>query len=137
MTKKAKSKTVKAPDDTGQIKVDGRAATQFKSGQVANPAGRPKGSRVKFGEDFVKQFAEYWEEVGRTALEGLYNKDKRAFVGVAVALLPKLIDVSGNIDHRVYEAIDFDGICKRIETDKHSRWSDKHGEAGRPTRLDS
>ncbi len=67
----------------------------------------------------MRQFAKYWEKVGDDALEALYRKNKEAFVKVAVALLPKFIGISGDIDHRVYEAIDFDAIRKRVEANKH------------------
>ncbi len=87
----------------------------WEPGQSGNPAGRPKGARVVFGEAFVKQFAQYWEKVGNSALEELYRKDKRAFVGVAVSLLPKLIDISGEVEHRVYERIPWHDIIKRAE----------------------
>ncbi len=95
----------------------------WEPGQSGNPAGRPKGARVKFGEDFVRQFAAHWEKYGEAALDSLFQKNKEGYVRVAVALLPKLIAVSGDIDHRAYESIDFEGIRKRIEANKHRETS--------------
>ncbi len=117
---KSKSKrTIKATAGDNTPKIHRNLRPPWKPGESGNPTGRPKGARVKFGEDFVRQFAKYWEKVGDDALEALYRKNKEAFVKVAVALLPKFIDISGDIDHRVYEAIDFDAIRKRVEANEH------------------
>ncbi len=87
----------------------------FRPGQSGNPAGRPKGARVKFGEDFVRQFAAHWEKYGEAALMALYHKNKEGYVRVAVALLPKLIDISGEVEHRVFDRIPWHDIIKRAE----------------------
>ena len=102
----------------------------WEPGQSGNPAGRPKGARVKFGEDFVRQFTAHWEKYGEAALDSLFQKNKEGYVRVAVALLPKLIDVSGEVDHRVHEQIPWDDIRKHCEEHKHR-------DTERPARLDS
>ena len=118
MAKKPKSKskrTIKATAGDNTPSKQRGLKPPWEPGQSGNPAGRPKGARVKFGEDFVVQFAEHWKIHGEAALNGLYAKSKEAYCKVAVALLPKLIDISGEVDHRVHESIPWDKIIERCE----------------------
>ena len=82
----------------------------FKPGQSGNPAGRPKGARCKFGEDFVRDFADHWHALaddvdkktkGQKLLETLYVDNPEAYVRVACAILPKVIE----LDDETKEAI--------------------------------
>ncbi len=113
---KSKSKrTIKATAGDNTPSKQRGLKPPWEPGQSGNPAGRPKGARVKFGEHFVKQFYAHWEKRGEDALEGLFRKNKEGYVRVAVALLPKLIDIGGEVETRVYERIPFDEIIKRCE----------------------
>ncbi len=118
MAKKAKSKSkrtvkAKAPDDSSPQQVN--VGNRFKPGQSGNPAGRPKGSRVKFGEDFVEYLAAHWKEHRKETLDWLFARKKEAYAKVVVAVLPKVIDISAEVEHRVYERIPWDDIIKRAE----------------------
>lgn len=79
-----------APDDTGRKQAD----TRFKPGQSGNPNGRPKGSRSKVAEAFLRDFYEVWEANGKVALEQTAKSDPATFVRVGASLLPKEIEAT-------------------------------------------
>ena len=72
-------------------------ATRFKPG---NP-GRPKGSRNKLGEDFLKAMAEDFEAHGKAAIEVVRAEKPDAYLKVIASILPKQVDVKLN---------DYDGM---------------------------
>lgn len=61
----------------------------IKPGEVRNPNGRPKGSRNKFAEEFLKDFLADWEKNGKKAIKDCRNEDPVAYVKIAASLLPK------------------------------------------------
>lgn len=65
--------------------------------QPGNP-GRPKGSRNKLQEDFVRDFCAVWSEKGYEALLDVAQNDKATFVKVAASILPK--EIKAEIEHR-------------------------------------
>lgn len=78
------------PDNTGRK----QAVTLFKPGQSGNPKGRPKGSRNKINEAFLRDFYEAWEAMGRPALVATAWQEPATFVKVAAGLLPKELEAT-------------------------------------------
>ena len=69
--------------------------TQWKPGQSGNPAGRPKGARSKFSEDFLRAFAQDFERHGESVIEDLRKNQPATYFNGAVRLMPKLMELSG------------------------------------------
>ena len=76
----------------------------FKPGQSGNPAGRPKGSRHKLSESFLKALAEDFDQHGVGVLAKVRETDPSTYVRVIAQVLPKeaTIDIehSGSVEHR-------------------------------------
>lgn len=64
---------------------------QFKPGNKSG--GRPKGSRNKFAECFLKDFLEDWEKHGTKALRRVRVSDPSSYLRVAAAILPKELNI--------------------------------------------
>lgn len=96
----------------------GKKDTRIKPGEVRNPTGRPKGARSKFGEDFVREFAEHWAEHGKSVLDEAVKDDKAAYLRVACTILPKVIELGDETKEAITNAltqIPFDAIRSRKE----------------------
>ena len=61
----------------------------FKPGQSGNPAGRGKGTRDLFCENFIKDFMAEWRIGGPEALEAVRTKEPAVFLRVAASIIPK------------------------------------------------
>jgi hypothetical protein len=65
---------------------------QFQPGQVANPHGRPKGSRNRLEEAFLRDLAADWDEHGVGAIAAAREDDPVSYVKVIASLMPKKVD---------------------------------------------
>lgn len=65
---------------------------QFKKGNNANPAGRPKGSRNKLEELFVTAMVDAFNEGGIDAIKKVRDNDPAVFLNVIAKILPKQVE---------------------------------------------
>jgi hypothetical protein len=70
----------------------------FKPGQSGNPAGRPKGSRARFGEAFCDAVLDDFEQHGSQAIEQARLKDPVGYLHVCARLVPKDVIVKSDAD---------------------------------------
>jgi|JI10StandDraft_1071094.scaffolds.fasta_scaffold67587_3 hypothetical protein len=65
-------------------------------GQVLNPAGRPKGSRNKLDELFVKALYEDFKSGGVEAIRKCREDKPDVYLGVIAKVVPKQVDVKAD-----------------------------------------
>ena len=65
----------------------------FKPGQSGNPAGRPKGTRNKVTEAFLRDLKSTWDEFGVEALKIMAQKNPAEFVRVVAKLVPRDVNL--------------------------------------------
>lgn len=90
---------------------------QFKKGEVANPKGRPKGSKNKFTNQFYEDLLLEWQEGGREVMKEVRENDPATFLRVAASLVPKDIKVTKTDDaafDSFMEGLDDDELDKLI-----------------------
>ena len=68
----------------------------WKPGQSGNPAGRPKGSRHKLSEDFIRALAEDFENHGKDAIVKMREDRPGDYIRVIASLVPKDLNLNVN-----------------------------------------
>lgn len=71
--------------------------TRIKPGEVRNPHGRPKGSRHKLGEDFLKKLQADFAEHGEEVIKAVRGDKPDQYLKVIASVLPKEIDAGENL----------------------------------------
>lgn len=72
-------------ETTGKQQISSR----FKPGQSGNPAGRPKGSRHKLGEDFLSALYADFQQHGPSAIAKVRERKPEVYLKVVASLLPR------------------------------------------------
>jgi hypothetical protein len=90
-----------SPEDTPQK----QPGQPWKPGQSGNPAGRPKGSRNKFSEEFINDFYADWLAGGADAIRRTREERPSDYLKVAVAILPKQVKVEHGFETMTDEQI--------------------------------
>src|SRR5262249_31968128 len=110
------SATKTAPDKTG--KQQGR----WIPGRSGNLNGRPKGSRNRLSEEFLRAFAEDFEQYGLGVIEKVRLQRPQDYLRIGASLLPKQMDVETDQPRRLIEysneellAIVANGIEEAVE----------------------
>jgi hypothetical protein len=70
-----------------------REDTQWKPGQSGNPKGRPKGSRNKLSEEWIRALAAKFDEHGDELLDELIQKHPTVFGQLIAKLVPKEVGI--------------------------------------------
>ena len=68
----------------------------FKPGQVANPSGRPKGSKNKLGEAFVAALHEDFQEHGVKVIEAVRLEKPDVYLKVIAQIIPKELTIKSD-----------------------------------------
>lgn len=90
----------------------------FKPGESGNPAGRPKGARSKFAQEFVFAFAEDFARHGSDVIEKVRIEDPSTYLRTACAILPKVIELDDETLTAIKDlskAMPFDAIRYRTQ----------------------
>jgi hypothetical protein len=69
----------------------------WQKGQSGNPKGKPKGTRTKISEDFLRDLHEAWETNGKEALRVIATEKHADFVKVVAGLLPKEVQIKDEL----------------------------------------
>jgi len=66
---------------------------KWKPGQSGNPAGKPKGSRTKLSEAFLRDLHADWLENGVNVIERVRGEKPDVYLRVVASMLPQKLEI--------------------------------------------
>jgi uncharacterized protein DUF5681 len=84
---------------------------QYKPGQSGNPAGRPKGSRNKLSESFLKALSDDFESNGIEVIEKVRNDRPHEYLKIVATVLPKQMQLEDLTPRRRAEDLTDDELA--------------------------
>jgi Family of unknown function (DUF5681) len=84
---------------------------QFRPGQSGNPAGRPKGSRNKLSECFLKALADDFDTNGVAVIESVRKDRPHEYLKIVAAVLPKQMQLEDLTPRRRAEDLTDDELA--------------------------
>lgn len=97
--------------DDDQVKRDENG--RFVKGHSGYPSGKPRGTKNKLVEDFIKDLYADWKTNGKQAITDVREKDTSTYLRVVAAMVPKEIDFKATIVHEL-EAMTDEQICDEL-----------------------
>lgn len=102
-------------DDTADNQPKGLPAhlrddLKWKKGQSGNPGGRPKGARVRLGEDFCQALMDDFANDGIAAIQAMRRDRPNEYAKMIAGLLPKEITGEDGGDIVVAQTIKLIGV---------------------------
>ena len=98
----------KVSDTTKEKQKRKAPAHAWKPGESGNPAGRPKSSRNKLTEDFLKALSDDFEQHGKGVIATVREEEPAKYLTVVAQLVPKDVDVNikgGEIFEKLWRLI--------------------------------
>lgn len=84
----------------------------FKAGNVANPHGRPKGSKNKLSESCIAELYEHWQVHGKEAIQTVFEKRPHEYLKAVISLVPKEF----HITEQLLEEVSDDELVGLVST---------------------